>query len=373
MLIFDLKYLLFISLLIVIILVTLIIWLDRRLRRQQLRVPGKDTLLPILEQAPFGYLALAGPQIRYANACVRQLLGVASSDTLPEADWVGVLAEDRQTIRQEMGSGGRYRHVSLSSNQFVHWWVFAADELDIVFVLDVTAQQRAKQTSQFLFSGFSHELRTPIATILTHLEVLSAPNISEEIEQQSLYLLKQEAQRMSRLVNQMLMLGRLETEDEWERRPVDLLSLVEETVLQVTPSANQQHTTISVEADAPLPPVGGDAGRLKQVFLNLLDNAIKYTPSGGQITVSLHRKNEVIACAVADNGPGIPAEHLPHLTRRFYRAASQEIQGSGLGLAIVTEILQRHHSDLEIESHTEGEKGTHFYFNLPLLSTEEAS
>jgi signal transduction histidine kinase len=379
MLILDLKYLLFIFLLILIILLSLVTWLDRRFRRQQLGVPSKDTLLPILEQAPFGYLALAGPQIRYANACVRQLLGLASSGTLPEADWVGVLDEDRQAIRAETVTNGaqrhegRYRHVSLSSNQFIHWWVFPADELDIVFVLDVTAQQRAKQTSQFLFSGFSHELRTPIATILTHLEVLSAPNISEEIEQQSLHLLKQEAQRMSRLLNQMLMLGRLETEDEWERRPVDLLSLVEETVLQVTPAADDRNLLISVEAGAPLPPIAGDAGRLKQVFLNLLDNAIKYTPPGGQITVSLHRQKGSIACVVSDTGPGIPAEHLPHLTRRFYRAASQEIQGSGLGLAIVTEILQRHHSTLEIESHTEGETGTYFHFNLPLLSTEEAS
>ena len=213
MLILDLKYLLFIFLLIVIILAALAIWLDGRFRRQQLLAPGKNILLPILEQAPFGYLALAGPQIRYANACVRHLLGLASSETLPEADWAALLGEDRQAIRTEAATSGRYRHVSLSSNQFVHWWVFAADELDIVFALDVTAQQQARQTSQFLFSGFSHELRTPIATILTHLEVLSAPNISEEIEQQSLHLLKQEAQRMSRLVNQMLMLGRLETED----------------------------------------------------------------------------------------------------------------------------------------------------------------
>jgi signal transduction histidine kinase len=283
-----------------------------------------------------------------------------------------LLADDRQTIRAEAASGGRYRHVSLSSNQFIHWWVFATDELDIVFVLDVSAQQRAQQTTQFFFSGFSHELRTPIATILTHLEVLSAPNISTEIEQQSLHLLKQETQRMSRLVNQMLMLGRLETEEELERQPVDLLNLVEETVLQVTPAADDRNLLISVEADAPLPPIAGDTGRLKQVFLNLLDNAIKYTPPGGQITLSLQRQEDVIACTIADNGPGIMAEHLPHLTRRFYRVASQEIQGSGLGLAIVAEILRRHHSELVIESQTEGETGTQMQFDLPALAIGEA-
>jgi two-component system phosphate regulon sensor histidine kinase PhoR len=377
MYLFNLKYLLFILLLFIISLLVLAIWLDRRDRRGPLlaRLPDTNTLLPILEQAPFGYCILKGLHVHYANATARHLLGLAASaGTLPETIWVPLLTEDRELARQEVASLGRYRHVPLEFNQFIQWWVFPTDDLDIVFVLDVTAQQRAKQTSQFLFSGFSHELRTPIATILTHLEVLSVPNVSDEIKQQSVHLLKQEAQRMTRLVNQMLMLGRLEAEVEIEHRPVNLLNLVDETVFQVTPTAEENNMTISLEADTPLPSIAGDAGRLKQVFLNLLENAIKYAKPGGKITVSLQQAADGIACTVADDGPGIPAEHLPRLTHRFYRADPQNVQGSGLGLAIVTEILRHHRSRLEINSRTQGEQtGTQVHFTLPILAKEEGT
>ncbi|MGQ9715549.1 MAG: sensor histidine kinase, partial [Anaerolineae bacterium] len=87
----------------------------------------------------------------------------------------------------------------------------------------------------------------------------------------------------------------------------------------------------------------GDADRLKQVFLNLLDNACRYSRSGDRITVALCRVPEGIACEVADTGPGIPSAHLPYVTEPFYRGDVEEISGSGLGLAIVAEILRQHH------------------------------
>lgn len=95
---------------------------------------------------------------------------------------------------------------------------------------------------------------------------------------------------------------------------------------------------------------------------------IKYSRPGDRVIVSLGQADEGITCSVCDTGPGIPAEHLPHVTRRFYRAAPQEIEGSGLGLALVEEILRRHQSRMEIESCTEGEEtGTQVRFVLPVL------
>jgi signal transduction histidine kinase len=109
-----------------------------------------------------------------------------------------------------------------------------------------------------------------------------------------------------------------------------------------------------------------------QVFLNLLDNVAKHCRPGDRAVVSLERAEEGVACAVRDTGPGIPAEHLPHISRRFYRAAPQAVEGSGLGLALVEEILHRHGSRLEIESRTEGdETGTCVRFVLPVLPEEE--
>ena len=206
---------------------------------------------------------------------------------------------------------------------------------------------------------------------MTHLEILRLPDVSEEIRRQSLHLLQVETKRMARLINQMLELGRLETSAEIERRPVDILALVEQAIAQSAPQAEERGITLSLQADTPLPLVVGQEDRLLQVFLNLLDNGIKYSRPGDRVTVSLGQAEEGVACVVRDTGPGIPAEHLPHVTRRFYRAAPQKIEGSGLGLALVEEILRRHQSHLEIESHTQGEEtGTWVRFVLPVLPEE---
>lgn len=177
---------------------------------------------------------------------------------------------------------------------------------------------------------------------------------------------------MARLVNLMLELGRLETSAEIERRPVDLLALVEQAIAFTTPQAEEREIALSLQADTPLPPVVGDADRLMQVFLNLLDNVVKHCRPGDRAVVSLERAEEGVVCAVRDTGPGIPAEHLACVTRRFYRAAPEAVEGSGLGLALVEEILRRHGSHLEIESRTEGEEtGTCVRFVLPVLPEEE--
>jgi signal transduction histidine kinase len=140
----------------------------------------------------------------------------------------------------------------------------------------------------------------------------------------------------------------------------------------MTPQAQRKGVMLSLESDAPLELVIGDAGRLKQVFLNLLDNAIKYIGPGDRVAVSLRQRPGSVACAVCDDGPGIPPQHLPHVTKRFYRGVPEGSGGSGLGLALVVEILQHHQSQLEIDSRSEGaETGTCVRFALPILSGEE--
>ena len=302
-----------------------------------------------------------------------RLLGLdEQSGRLPADDWARAIIEDRDAARGGHHRCGRYRQVSLPFNRFAQWWIFPAQAIDVVFVFDITSQRQVRQRSQLLLGGLSHELRTPIATILTHLEVLGVPNLAQEVQDQSIQLLKQEARRMSKMVNQMLMLGRLELEDSFEHRSLDLVPLVEEAIALAASMANQKDFVISFEADTPLPVVSGDEGRLKQVFLNLLDNAIKYGDADNRISISLRRGTKGVICTVTDTGPGIPDEHLPHITRHFYRAASQEIEGSGLGLAIVSEILRQHDSRLEVDSTVNSkDSGTRFYFTLPSTSIKE--
>ncbi len=362
--IFDLKPLIFGVFLLFAAAVGLTFWLTRR---RSATLPGVDSLLAVLDAIPCGVLVLEAGRLRYGNSYARLLLRLpAGIERLPDAEWSPLLTEDRAAARQETGSTGRYRTVTFASGKTARWWVMPWADRDFVFLLNITAQQQAEQTGRTFLNDLSHELRTPIATILTHLEILGLADVGEELRQQSLTFSKEEARRMARLVDDMLELGRLETLPDLPRRPLELLPLVEAVVLQDTPRATAQQMSLALEAESPLPLVAGNADRLRQVFLNLLDNAFKYARSGDHNTISLRRIPEGIACAVCDTGPGIPPEQLPYVTRRFYRVPGTTAPGSGLGLALVAEILRRHESRLELESRTVGETGTRARFVLPV-------
>lgn len=329
----------------------------------------------LIEHAPFGWLLLCSTTARYeqANAYSRHLFGLhESAGSLPDAVWATLLQEDCQTSQSSPQASGQYRHLVLPSEQMIQWSVFKLEPFSVVFVFDVTAPYQARQFSRNLLSSLSHELRTPLATMLTHLEILSMPTLPAETMAQSLDLLKQEGERLSLLVNQLLQLSQLETEAPAEQHYLDLLPLAEAVVAQLSPLAQASGMTLMLQADAPLPPIVGDGNRLKQVWLNLVENAIKHTPHGTEIRVALQQTPRGIRCLVVDNGPGVPAEQLPYLTHYFYRAAPQKSAGSGLGLALVAEILRGHRSQLILDSHTEGEgRGLQAHFTLPLAPKQE--
>jgi len=380
MLVLNLRWVLFGVLVLALAIAGGITWLlDRQARAQRSRWPFPAQARPIFDQAPFGLVLLGRPDnCHYANPYAQRLLGLADpAGELPAAPWVEALAQDCAAAQAMAPTVGRYRGIALDE-RFVRWWVttWQADETSppvfALFCLDATAQQHAERSAHDLFSDLAHELRTPIATILTHLQVLALPTLSDDVKKQSLDLMQVEARRMSRMSNALLDLGRLQVTDQIDRQAVDLLPLVQEIVAQMRPRALEKGVALDFESDAPLELVIGDAGRLKQVFLNLLDNAIKYIRSGDSIRVSLRQGQNVVLCTVLDNGPGIPAPHLPHITRRFYRGVPEGSGGSGLGLALVKEILERHRSDLIIESEAEGDQtGTCVHFELPILPVAE--
>ena len=346
------------------------IWLDRR-RHSQVRA-RPDLSLPALNEAPFGVLGLAETgELAFANPAARRLLGLdIATGALPEADWADRLLADADAARHDDAAAGRYRIVPLPPDRFVRWWAMAGGEL--IFLFDATEQQRADQAARRLLNDLSHELRTPLATILTHAEVQSLPNLPDATRAESLRLLKDETQRAVRLVNAMLELGRLETSGELAQLPVDLLAVAEAAMQQIMPQAEARAIHLSMEADTPLPTVAGEADSLLRVFLNLLDNAVKFSRSGDRVILALRRDPQGVRSSVCDTGPGIPVQHVPYLTKRFYRAAPPEQAGSGLGLAMVEEILRRHSSALQIESRTEGQAtGTCMSFVLSAASAED--
>lgn len=373
MLLLDVRWVLSGLLLLLLAAALVPLWLEGRLAARRAASAAAPPLARF-DHAPLGLLLLRDSNIRYANAYARRLLDLAARATaLPEADWASALREDCAAARREGAAAGRYRRARLDGDRYARWWIAPEEDLDLVLLFDETTPYRTEQAARFLISDLSHELRTPLATLLTHLQILQLPNIREEVRRQSLQLLGQETKRMARLVHDLLELGRLETSTAFEPRPLNLQAVAEAALAQVDPDAQARGVTLALRADAPLPPVAGDEDALKRVFLNLLDNACKYSRPGDRVMVSLQRSATAaeVCGAVCDTGPGIPAEHLPHVTRRFYRAAPEEVAGSGLGLALVEEILIRHGSRLELESHTapgpDGTTGTCARFRLPVV------
>lgn len=219
-----------------------------------------------------------------------------------------------------------------------------------------------------LLSDLSHELRTPLAVLLTHLEIQRSTTAPMATKEESIRLMQAEARRMSQMAQNILELGELETLGVTVRRPVNLYALASDVLTEQGPRASECNMALTLQAPATQLWVLGDEYRLKQVLVNLIDNALKYSRPRDRVTVSLERDpaRHQILCAVCDTGPGISPEHLPHLARRFYRATNEQTSGSGLGLALVATILRLHDSALEIESHTQGQAtGTCMRFVLP--------
>jgi len=373
MLSLDLRGVLFAFLLVVLAAVALTVWLCRRHRRPV--VLSAEDIWAVLERVPIGWLIVDSPTTYcYANPYTRNLLGLESvAGPLPQAWWVDSLREGHQAARRGDPATCYADGAILPQEHFVRWWIVPFDNLDLVVMVDATAYYRLRYSVGSIFDGLSHELRTPIGSFLIHLDVLGAPDIAEEVKQRSIQMLKAEAKRMARLVNQMLQLGRLDLGIDLYRHPEDVVSVAQMAIDSILPQAEERGMTITLQADPALPPIVGDSDRLLQAFLNLLDNAIKYCRPGDRVEVTIRRIEEGIECSVRDNGPGIPAKHLPYLTRRFYRAAPQAMEGSGLGLALVDEVVRYHNGRLEIESHTEGEEtGTCVRFILPVLEEEKA-
>jgi heavy metal sensor kinase len=212
----------------------------------------------------------------------------------------------------------------------------------------------------------SHELRTPLAAIRTEAEVALTRPLGVADCQHLLGSILEECERLTRLTEQLLALAR---EDAGVARqahgPVDLTALVQGVVDNMRPLAESRGVGLHSVVDGPAE-VRGDGARLRQVFYNLLDNAIKYTPEGGRVTVRSGRRDGDAVVTVRDTGVGIPAEHLPRVFDRFYRvdrARSREQGGTGLGLSIAQSIVTAHGGSIELAS-TPGQ-GTTCTVTLP--------
>lgn len=236
----------------------------------------------------------------------------------------------------------------------------------LVLVGDPVELRQREMSYLRLISTLSHELRTPLTAIMGHVDILGSCNIEEEaLWRRSQRFISGEVKRLARLVDDLLSLSRLETSPS-QMRPVNVRAIAEEAISSLWEAAERAQVTLLLQAPPGLPRVLADPDRLQQVFINLLDNAIKYSSGGATATIRLVHEGNAVQVEVADTGPGIATDDLPHIFDPMYRGSTAAIRvalGTGLGLTIVKTILEQHGATISVES-ASGE-GTTFTFRLP--------
>lgn len=220
---------------------------------------------------------------------------------------------------------------------------------------DISRLRKLEEVRREFVANVSHELRTPLSIFHGYLEnLLDEPDMPGDQRAEVLRILKKHSSRLNALIEDLLTLARLESRDDrLELTEIQLEPFVRALLQDWRRKFVEKEIDLRCEIDADLPPLTVDTFRFEQVFGNLLENAVKFTPAGGTITVSASAKDGEIAVTVADTGIGIPPADVPHIFERFYRvekARSRESGGTGLGLSIVKHIVALHGGSVEAKS-----------------------
>lgn len=250
------------------------------------------------------------------------------------------------------------------------------DNLGIIAIIrDVTTLRELEQAKSDFVSTVSHELRTPLTSIKAYTATLRRRdvNFDEETRQQFLQVIEEETDRLTRLISDLLDMSRIESgRMELKKREFDMVKLAEIVVDKLRSQSSKHSIILTTGSESAT--VNADPDKIEQVLVNLLDNAIKYSPEGGEIRVDIEVQRHLVKCNVTDPGVGIPAEHLPHIFDKFHRVdnrATREVYGTGLGLYVSKSIVEAHGGSIWVES--ELGAGSTFRFTLPLAQAARRS
>ncbi len=330
----------------------------------------------------------AGATIRYGSPSIARMLGHAPQENLGAnaLDFVHPddLAPVAEAFGQLAGQPGQERAVAFRFRHFDGSWCDleavgtnllhdAAVQGIVVNARDVTERKIVDRLKDELVSTVSHELRTPLSSLRGFTELMLEREFSPEKQREFLTIMHDEAVRLTNMINDFLDLQRMEAgEQTYAFTTIDFLPVLHDAVA-VFSGVPDRHEIRIVASDA-LPRVRVDVDRIRQVLANLLSNALKFSPEGGDITAAVRRDDRVVVVSVSDSGIGIAPEVLPSLFTKFHRgdnAMTRRIGGTGLGLALVKEIVTVHGGRVWVES--ESGKGSTFFFTLPFAEGAEAS
>jgi signal transduction histidine kinase len=324
-------------------------WRQRRQTREQRQ--------RLVDSLPYPALVFDGARLTLHNA--------AADEWREALELKGIVADSRRTgqtvvrtIPAVEGQAYQVRAVRLSS------------AATLVLLEDMAAAQRQQAFYRNFIQNVSHELKTPLTVIQGHAAKLGDTPNDREGFQASRRIITDEAKRLAQLVDNLLTLARLESPAfVLEKSTVNFAGLLEEVILQVSDLAEERGLALNLTLAPGLPRLSADRARLKQVILNLVDNALKYTPAGGTVTIDAGVSEGRLQCSVRDTGEGIPTDDLPYIFEKLYRARrarGRPVEGSGLGLTIAQQIIRAHGGEITVQS--EMGVGTTFTVTLPVNS-----
>lgn len=330
-----------------------------------LKNPAYRDLLEAIDEPA---LVVEGEVVRMANEPAKALMGraIEGSDIRlgirhPQALDFVLAGEWGDIDFTGVGAVGRPWRLSLRP---------VGESAVLLRLFDRSAAHAAEKMRVDFVANASHELRTPLTAVLGYAESLEDGELDPELAARFAGTIRSEAKRMLRIIEDLMSLSRVEA-DRFvaPTENVAIGSILGSAVERIRPRVQQCGCEVHLELEDGLPSVSGDFPQLVQLVDNLLNNAVRYgcVSPGCKIRVSAATEEEMVRLVVSDTGPGIPRQHLPFLTRRFYRvdaARSRDSGGTGLGLAIVKHIVERHRGTLAIDS-TVGQ-GTSVMVRLPI-------
>lgn len=251
-------------------------------------------------------------------------------------------------------------HINISPYAKVGW---------IVTLHDITPLKETDRLKSELVATVSHDLKQPLSVMHGYSDLLLMRPSLDTQSQNYTRMIQRSIQNMRTLIDDLLNLARIESGIQLLPQPVRMASLLEECVANVQPSADQKAMTMTMRVPEDLPPVKGDRSYLSQIFLNLISNAVKYTPPEGKVNIWAERHNDHVRINVQDSGLGISPEDQARIFERFYRVRRSEtesIEGTGLGLSIVKRLIELHNGQIGLSSQLNS--GSTFYVLLPIYT-----
>ena len=240
----------------------------------------------------------------------------------------------------------------------------------VLVLHDITDLRKLERVRRDFVANVSHEFRTPLTAIQGFAETLLAGAMDDPQNRgRFLEIILEHSRRLARLTEDLLMLSKMDADRlEFETRRIPIGPFIDSCIETAQPRARDKDLRLSVKLAEKIPDIAGDRRRLTEVLQNLLDNAIQYTPAGGQITVSAGVADSAVVFTVSDTGIGIPQAEQPRIFERFYRvdvARSRQVGGTGLGLAIAKHLVEGHGGRIWVES--EIGQGSQFHFSVPIF------